>query len=95
MSIVEAGFGCFVTGFIVGISVVGRVNGFFVMGEFVVDVDAVGFRVGNRVVSVDVVGFIVELEAVCLTVVDSGNTLGIKIHSGGNSVFSEQNEAKI
>lgn len=64
------------------------------MGELVVDVDvdAVGFRVGNRVVSVDVVGFIVELGAACLTVVDNGNTLGIKIHSGGNSVFSKKIE---
>lgn len=78
--------GSFVTGFVAAVSMFGLVIGFLVMAGL--GVDTVGFLVGNRVVSVDVAGFNVELGTVCDKVVASGRTLGIKIHSGGYSVFT-------
>lgn len=52
----------------------------------------VGFRVANRVGSTirtaEVVGFIDVLGVVWAMVEDAGKTLGIKIHSGGCSVFT-------
>lgn len=70
--------GFFVDGFVGNASIVlGFVIGFFVI---FVDVCVVGFRVGKRVVSVKIVVWDV--------VEDNGITLGIKIHSGGCSVFT-------
>lgn len=58
----------------------------------VVVVVVIGFRVANRVGSTigiaEVVGFIDVLGVVWAIVEDAGKTLGIKIHSGGCSVFT-------
>lgn len=81
--------GCLVAGFVAAVSKVGLVIGFLVMDAFVVA--SVGFLVGKRVVSllVDAVsGCLVEFGIGCDIVVNNGNTLGIKIHSGGYSVFT-------
>lgn len=61
-------------------------------------VDSVGFLVGKRVASVnpidEISGFDVVLGTVCDVLVNSGNTLGIKIHSGGYSVLTRRVKMK-
>lgn len=86
--------GFFVDGFVVAVSVgLGfAVMGFLVIGALLDDT-IIGFRVGKRVVSVNtaddvIVGLNDELNVVC-AVLGDWVTLGIRIHSGGCSVFTE------
>lgn len=78
--------GCFVAVCVVGLVVIGSLL------DAILVVGSVGFLVGKRVASVNPVdklsGFDVVLEIVCDAVVNSGNTLGMRIHSGGYSVLT-------
>lgn len=91
--------GFFVGGFVVAVSAgLGfAVMGFLVIGALLDDT-IIGFRVGKRVVSVNtddvIAGLNDELNVVC-AVLGDWVTLGIKIHSGGCSVFTETKTHRI
>lgn len=94
--VVDCGF--FVAGFVAIVSIEpGFVIGFLVTGTLL-DEDTIGFRVGKRVVSVNraddaTTGLTNEL-CVVYNVLGDCVTLGIKIHSGGCSVFTRRKKTK-